>query len=97
MIDVEIAVAASADLDEIFRFSLDHFGEERASRYIVEIQDNILRLSEFPDSGVPYQRTRPPVRYASCGSHRIFYARHENKLLVIRILHQAMRTRGRLS
>jgi toxin ParE1/3/4 len=97
MIDVEIAVAAAADFDEIFRFSLDRFGEERASRYIDDIQAAILRLREFPDSGMLYRGTVPPVRYASCGSHRIFYARRKGSLLIIRILHHAMRRRGRLS
>ena len=97
MIDVEIAAAAAADLDEIFRFSLDRFGEERASRYLDDITRAILRLREYPDSGMLYCGTAPPVRYTSCGSHRIFYTRHQHGLLVIRILHQAMRTRGRLS
>jgi toxin ParE1/3/4 len=97
MIDVEIAAAAAADLDEIFHFSLDRFGEERASRYLDDIARAILRLREYPDSGVIYRGATPTVRYASCGSHRIFYTRRRHSLLIIRILHQAMRTRGRLS
>jgi plasmid stabilization system protein ParE len=97
MIDVEIAAAASADLEDILRFSIVRFGEERASRYFDDIENAIRRLREFPDSGVLYPGTLPPVRYASCGSHRIFYTRRDGRLLVIRVLHQAMRAEGRIS
>ncbi len=96
MIDVEVSAAATADLDEIFRFSLERFGEERALRYLDEIEEAILRLRHYPDSGTIYPGLSMPVRFATSGSHRIFYTRGDDHLLVIRVLHQAMRAEGRL-
>lgn len=97
MTELEVSTAATADLDEIFRFSLERFGEERALRYLDEIEATILRLRRYPDSGTIYTGLTMPVRFATSGSHRVFYTRRADHLLVIRVLHQAMRAEGRLA
>ncbi|MET3824317.1 toxin ParE1/3/4 [Sphingomonas sp. PvP055] len=96
MLDLKVAAEASADLDEILRFSIESFGEDVAAKYFDMLEHAILRLREYPESGALVPDIAPPIRSTTAGSHRIFYDRTGDLLTVRRVLHQAMRTRGRL-
>lgn len=96
MPDLRITPEASLDLEDIMISSLHHFGETVAERYFEQIERTMLRLCDFPNSGVVYPGTRPPVRYATSGSHRIFYTPENGGVTVWRVLHEKMRPDGRL-
>ena len=96
MLDLKVAAEASADLDDILRFSIETFGEDVAAKYFDMLEHAILRLREYPESGAIAPDITPLTRSAMAGSHRIFYDRTGDLLTVRRVLHRAMRTRGRL-
>jgi len=60
------------------------------------IERVMLRLCDFPDSGVRYPGIVPPVRYVAAGSHRIFYSHIGNRVIVLRVSRQAMQSHGRI-
>lgn len=96
MIELEVTPEATSDLDGILHYSIVTFGEPAAARYFDLIERTILRLREFPFSGASYPGISPPVRYASVGSHRIFYTQTDARLTIWRVLHQSMRPHGRI-
>lgn len=96
MLELSVEAEASADLDDILRFGIVRFGEAVAERYFDSIERVMLRLRDFPDSGVRYPGVMPPVRYVAAGSHRIFYSHIGDRVIVRRVLHQAMRPHGRI-
>ena len=49
MLDLKVAAEASADLDEILRFSIESFGEDVAAKYFDMLELAILRLREYPE------------------------------------------------
>ncbi len=62
MLDLEVAAEASADLDEILRFSIETFGEDVAAKYFDMLEHAILRLREYPESGAIAPDITPPTR-----------------------------------
>ncbi|WP_443025414.1 type II toxin-antitoxin system RelE/ParE family toxin [Sphingomonas sp. RB3P16] len=78
------------------RFSIETFGEAAAAQYLDMLEQTNQRLRKYFESGALVPKITPRVRSAAAGSHRIFYDRTGDVLTVRRVLHRAMRTRGRL-
>ena len=81
---------AEADLDEIWRFSREKWGEDRADRYLADL-----------NAAVRDERTRElrarPIDFVSRGWFRMRAARHfiyfrlrDEDLVVMRVLHDSM-------
>lgn len=92
-----LSPAAQADLDGIWDYSTQQWGEEQAVRYIYAIRDRLEGLA----SGLIPPRSALEIRagYFKCaaGVHMIYFVRSANgKLDVIRILHQSMDATARL-
>jgi toxin ParE1/3/4 len=81
---------ARAYLRAIERYSNDLFGRAVAIVYMNRVERALDRLMDYPESGPVYPGIRPPVRYLSVGSHRIFYDFDGERISVTRVLHQAM-------
>jgi toxin ParE1/3/4 len=81
---------ALADLDEIWDYSVENWGAEQAERYIGEIRKAIETLERDPRRGRSCDEVRPGYRKYPAGSHVIFFRLAEEKIDVIRILHQRM-------
>jgi len=81
---------AKADLDEIWHYSAEYWGKERADRYVGDLQRAIERLASNPSHG------RKEVVHAigyvklSSGSHMVYCRVSPDGLRVVRILHQSM-------
>lgn len=97
MMRVLISPAAQADLDGIWRFSVERWGEARAERYILAIRNACEALADGRRSGRPVDHIRPGYRKLSVGSHVLFFRiRDDGAIDVVRILHQRMNAGGRL-
>lgn len=89
--------SASAELDAIWDYTADTWGEKLANRYVADIRDACTALSEGRRRGRPVQDLAP---YFSLrvGSHLIFYRFDEAGVIdVDRILHQRMDFKTRLT
>ena len=87
---VRLTPKARRDLDEIWAYSVEQWGEARAEQYIRRLQAVIERVGERPDSARLCDDIRPGYRRASAGSHVIFLKLHENGVEIVRILHARM-------
>ena len=87
---------ARKDLEQIDIYSRDAFGAAVAESYMAEFDATFSRLAEYPEIGSPFSSRRKPIRSLSVGSHRIFYYFDGHRVIVVRILHHAMRPRKHL-
>lgn len=61
--------------------------------YAREIHAAIMMLCRYPEAGRRHRVLKPDVRLLTVGSHIIVYRRKGAKLIIVRILHQAMSLR----
>ncbi|MBX9926506.1 MAG: type II toxin-antitoxin system RelE/ParE family toxin [Hyphomicrobiaceae bacterium] len=81
---------AKADLDDIWIFNVERWGEERTERYITELWHGIKRFAEDIRRGQPCDDIRPGYIKYAVGSHIVFARIADDTLVVVRILHQRM-------
>jgi len=88
---------AEADLDDIFRYSIETFGLKRAERYYLALEECLQRVAETPSMGRPVVgRSRTFFQY-NCERHGIFYVTADDGVFVVRVLHLTMDLKRHLS
>jgi toxin ParE1/3/4 len=87
---------AEQDLSEIFDYSADQWGTDRAVAYLKFLQATIERLLRFPELGRSADEVWPGLRIVPTGSHIVIYRLQPDVVAVIRILHQRMDLAGHL-
>lgn len=85
-----LSPAAQADLDDIWDYTVDRWGEDQAARYVTDIRDACQGLA----AGTRHSRPSD-VRhgYHKClsGAHILYFRiADDGTIIVIRILHQRM-------
>jgi toxin ParE1/3/4 len=78
---------ARADLTDIWLYSAERWGEDRANGYINEIHARITAVATNPHLGSDSSKLYPELRRIKSGSHLIYYLATEVLLDVVRILH----------
>jgi plasmid stabilization system protein ParE len=96
MAEVRLSRRASADLDAIRVWSLDHFGAARTRRYLDELAEALILLERHPEIGAPHEHTVHPFRVLPTGKHRLFYLFVNDVVTVERVLHAAQDVEGKL-
>ena len=89
MAEVIIRPEASADIANIYAYSIEKFGVDVARDYHAGLQTAIMRLSSFPEIGTIYPGLRPPVRFVTYRRHHILYDYDGTTVWVARIVHHA--------
>jgi toxin ParE1/3/4 len=84
------APLAEADLEEIWRYSVDQWGEKQADAYISALVAAAETIAEHPHRGVACDHIREGYRKTSAGTHVIFYRVTEQQIDIVRILHKRM-------
>lgn len=87
---IELRPRALADLEKIYRFSLEHWGIDRAESYIRKIDEAFRQLSDHPRLDQGRDDVLPGILAFRVLSHVIFYRHDQDRIVVIRVLHQAM-------
>lgn len=85
-----LSPAARADVGHIWHYTVEHWSEQQAERYVRSIQAACEALSDGLRVGQPANDVRPGYRKATVGSHVIFYRMQGNTVEVVRILYQRM-------
>lgn len=93
---LRITRAAGHDLETIFAYGADRFGETVALGYRDALNTAFASLLEFPLSGRARAEIRPGLRSRPCGSHVIFYEPSEASVRIVRVLHGRMHTGTRV-
>lgn len=82
---------AQSDLDDIWRYSADQWGEEQAIAYVIAIRQRLEGLAAGRIPARSAAPVAPGYLKASIGSHMLYFRRSATGMLdVIRILHQSM-------
>jgi toxin ParE1/3/4 len=84
-----VSPRAAADIDDIWDYSAEQWGEDRANRYVTDIRYAIERVAADPRKGRPVI-IRSGYRKYPVGSHVIFFRLVPIGIDVVRVLHQRM-------
>lgn len=82
---------------DIYRFSLDNFGETTASESMTGLDEALARTRTFPEIGRLDRSIEPPIHIFSYRSHRVYYDFGGASVSVARILHHAMNAAAHLT
>ena len=85
-----LSPAARADIEEIWHYTLRHWGEAQAERYTRNIGDTCEALGNGTLSGRSAEDIRAGYRKAAVGSHVVFYRVRTDVVEIVRILHRSM-------
>lgn len=87
---VHFGPKARADLDDIFAYTADEWGEARAEQYVRALNDAALSLTAHPLLGIDVGFLRHDYRRLRCDHHVLYYRIRGDRIEVVRILHERM-------
>ena len=86
----ELSGKASADVADIYEYTIVNFGVEQARTYLHGLDDCFKALAENPLQGRAADELASELRRYEYQSHVVFYREVEQYTLIIRVLHQGM-------
>ena len=93
----QISVKANEDIEAIWLYTFENWGQEQADRYYNLILNEIEYIAENFESGKSMEFLRKGYRATKVKSHLIFYRKNKkNTVEIIRVLHQKMDVESRL-
>lgn len=98
MVKVILRQEAIDDLNNIWDYTFEKWSENQADKYYATIKLACNGIGENPDVGKEYDGIGKNLLGLKSGKHIIFYQPlSEDKIEVIRILHERMDLKNRLS
>ena len=98
MAKVILRQEAIDDLNDIWDYTFEKWSEKQADKYYATIKIACSGIGENPDVGKEYFGISKNLLGLKSGKHIIFYqSLSENEIEVIRILHERMDLKNRLS
>lgn len=98
MAKVKLRQEAIDDLNDIWDYTFEKWSENQADKYYATIKLACNGIGENPDVGKEYDGISKNLLGLKSGKHIIFYqSLSEDKIEVIRILHERMDLKNRLS
>lgn len=91
-----LSPAAQADLEDIWRYSVERWSPAQAERYVLAIRDACDDLATGVQAGQDAGALRAGYRRLRVGSHVLFFRQFGDVIDVVRILHQRMDLPNRL-
>ena len=83
-----LSEAADADISHILTESVRRWGWARAERYILELHAAFENLAMFPAIGRDVGYLRQGYLRFPYASHRVFYRKSDEGIVIVRVLHQ---------
>jgi toxin ParE1/3/4 len=81
---------AETDLIDIWVYSFDSWGEERANDYLKSLESHLAKLLINPLLGKSRDYLREGYRSLQIERHLAFYRVTENEIEIVRVLHVSM-------
>ena len=98
MAKVILRQKAIDDLNDIWYYTFEKWSEKQADKYYATIKIACLRIGENPEVGKEYYGISKNLLGLKSAKHIIFYQLlSENEIEVIRIIHERMDLKNRLS
>lgn len=90
MADYALSNAAEVDLDGIYVYSFETFGEARADAYFLSLRDCLQTLAGKPHMGRFSDALHAGLFSHHHARHVVYYLVEDGGIFVVRILHDAM-------
>ena len=90
MAEYELSKKADDDLNDIYLFSYQRFGEAKADAYLLALERRFSLLAAQPGLGRRIDHIRAGYFRYQHASHSIFYRLTDNGIIVMRVLHRSM-------
>lgn len=87
---MRVTPCAEADLEDIWRYSAEAWGSDRAAAYLRTIIGYFDSLASNPTLGRDCSDIREGYRRLNAGSHILFYRLEADEPTIVRVLHQRM-------
>ncbi|XBQ17420.1 MAG: type II toxin-antitoxin system RelE/ParE family toxin [Oceanicaulis sp.] len=87
--EVEISQAAERDLEAIFRYTRERWGEAQAVSYIEALNEGFDGIAETPGLGRDRSEEIEGGRSRILARHVVFYTFTRERAVIIRVLHPA--------
>jgi toxin ParE1/3/4 len=98
MAKVILRQEAINDLNDIWDYTFEQWSENQADRYYATVKFACKEIGENPELGREYNEIRKNLLGLKSGKHIIFYHLiSEDEVEVIRILHERMDLKNRLT
>lgn len=98
MAKVILKQKAIDDLNDIWDYSFEQWSEKQADKYYLSLKFACKEIGENPDLGREYTEIKRNLLGLKSGKHIIFYHLiSEEEIEVIRILHERMDLKNRLT
>ena len=78
------------DLDEIYVYSVQSFGEAQADKYFLGLCASLQALADNPRLGREAPWLNPGLRWHQHERHVVFYMTEGADIFIVRVLHAAM-------
>jgi len=92
MADYRLSNKADDDLAGIFTYSFQNFGEAKARAYLLSLHECLSLLAEQPAIGRKIDHIRQGYLRHEHVSHAICYKIRDDGILIVRVLHQSMKS-----
>lgn len=93
----ELTEEATFDLEGIFRYTINQWGEKQARVYSEKLNQCFGNIAGKEVASRAFSKTYPEARVTRCEHHYIFYTQPEGKRpIIFAILHESMDLLGRL-
>ena len=87
MLEIRKSHEADSDIESIWQFSFEQWGESRADRYYDKLEDGITQLTHTPAIGRARDEIREGLRAYHVGRHFIYYYVRDDHVYVVRVRH----------
>ena len=92
-----LSETAIEDLNEIYAYSLENWGEDRAVKYIQAFYLVFQKLVRSP-AGVPFRNRRSsPFRLVPMEEHFVLYDLVEERVVILTLFHQSQNVEKRVA
>ncbi|MBX3573964.1 MAG: type II toxin-antitoxin system RelE/ParE family toxin [Mesorhizobium sp.] len=87
---LRISAQAQRDLEEIWAYSVENWGEDQAVQYVAQVRAALELLRTNPGLARPAEDVRPGLRKFTVGSHVLYVRLGDRFLRLVRVLHGRM-------
>lgn len=94
---IHIRSRARVDLKEIWHYSYKNWGIGKADAYMQDLESGINLIADNPHIGFLCDYIRSGYRQYNTNKHMIFYKIQEDKIVIVRILHESMDYKNKLN
>ena len=81
---------AERDLEKIIDFTIEHWGNLQAVKYIDDLEELAQTLVDNPDIGIMRDGLSEGLVSFPYQSHILYYLKSSNGITIIRVLHNSM-------